>query len=66
MDKSVFDLSLRGKRALLNMMSVFYKLGVITPQIFFKLFDAQIQPILLYGSEVWGYRKYESIENEGQ
>ena len=28
----------------------------------FKLFDAQIVPTLLYGAEIWGYRKYEQIE----
>ena len=30
--------------------------------MFFKLFDAQIVPTLLYGAEIWGYRKYEQIE----
>ena len=31
-------------------------------KIFLKLFDAQVQPILMYGSEVWGLDKCDSIE----
>ena len=30
--------------------------------IFFKLFDMKVVPILLYCSEIWGYRKYEVLE----
>ena len=30
--------------------------------IFFKLFDAQIAPTLLYAAEIWGYKMYEQIE----
>ena len=28
----------------------------------FRIFDTKVKPILLYGSEVWGVRKYEDIE----
>ena len=30
------------------------KLEIVTEDIFFQLFDSQIQPFLLYASEVWG------------
>ena len=38
------------------------------PQVYFKLFDAMIKPILLYGAEIWGqdyfdiFAKYESTD----
>ena len=28
-----------------------------------KMFDAQVQPILLYGSELWGLNVMSAIEN---
>lgn len=30
--------------------------------VFFKLFDAQVKPMLLYASEVWGITQYKVIE----
>ena len=30
--------------------------------IFFKMFDAQIKLMLLYGSEIWGLKEYKSVE----
>ena len=30
--------------------------------IFFKLFDAQIAPSLLYGSELWGFEQHDAVE----
>ena len=30
--------------------------------MFFKLFEAHIVPILLYGAEIWRFRKYEQLE----
>ena len=35
-------------------MSKLYKLGNFSFDVFFKLFDAQMQPIVLYGAEIWG------------
>ena len=61
-NKSVNDLSLRAKRALMEMHKNVRKIGITAPDVFFKMFDYQIQPILLYASEVWGFRRYESIE----
>ena len=31
--------------------------------IFFKLFDAQVKPMLLYSSELWGMTRYKAIES---
>jgi hypothetical protein len=34
----------------------------LTHRDYFKLFDAKVLPILLYGSEIWGHKQYEDIE----
>ena len=60
--KSVLDLQSRAKKALINVMSVSQSIGTFTPSIFFKLFDSQIQSIMLYGSEIWGFQRYECLE----
>ena len=44
-------------------MKLLWSIGEHSPEIFFKMFDCQIQPILTYGSEVWGLSdNQESIE----
>ena len=30
--------------------------------MFFKIYDAQILPVLMYGSEIWGYQRFDAIE----
>ena len=40
---------------------VSWRLGEQCPKLFFKLFDGQIQPMLTYGSEVWGIMADYSI-----
>ncbi|RUA06843.1 MAG: hypothetical protein DSY43_01110, partial [Gammaproteobacteria bacterium] len=48
------DLSIRGKAGAIRVLKALRQLGHISPDVFFRIFDAQIQPMLLYGSEVWG------------
>ena len=43
-----------------SLFGVFHRLRSITPipsRVQFKLFDAMIKPILVYGSDVWGHNK---------
>ena len=40
-----------------------FNLGFTSAEIQLKLYDSQIMPILLYGSELWGYNNMNSIEN---
>ena len=49
------DLVSRAKKALLNIMSKLYRINNNFLSVFFKLFDAQIQPIVQYGAEIWGF-----------
>ena len=48
---------------MLAIMKLLWSIGEHSPEIFFKMFDCQIQPILTYGSEVWGLSdNQQSIE----
>ena len=38
------------------------KVSHVTPHVFFKYFESQIQPVLLCGAEVWGVSDSEEIE----
>ncbi len=63
MNKCIEDLSFRAKRALMAVNNNVKKINVFDPAVYFKLFDTQIAPILLYGSEVWGVKRYDAIES---
>ena len=57
------DLAARGKSACIQIFRMLFKLNNTIPGLWFKLFDAQVQPILLYGAEVWGLDSCSLIEN---
>ena len=48
------DMSFRAKKDIVNIFRLFWSLSEKSPAIFFKLLDVQIQPMLMYGAEVWG------------
>lgn len=48
------DLSSRAKHQVINILRLLWKFQSLSPKLFFKLFDCQIQPMLTYGAEVWG------------
>ena len=57
------DLADRARKGMLAIMKLLWSIGEHSPDIFFKMFDCQMQPILTYGSEVWGLSdNQESIE----
>lgn len=51
------DLGSRGKKAFLSVIRSLYQYKNNSLDLFLKLFDAQIQPVLQYGSELWGLDK---------
>ena len=55
-------LAIKGKRALMEVLRTMFRFETFTYDVFFKVFDAQILPILLYGSEIWGFKHFECIE----
>lgn len=44
----------KGKRGVMEILRCLKKLRSIDPSLFWKLFDAQIEPMLTYAAEVWG------------
>ena len=57
------DISRKAKGKITDLFKTMWAIGNIDTNIFFQLFDCQIKPILLYGSEVWGGFASESIES---
>ena len=51
------DLASRAKNALVRVSQKLYLLNNNSLEVFLKLFDAQLQPIAQYGSELWGLDK---------
>lgn len=60
--QGVNRLVMKGKKAVYDCARVLRKLNEMSRQTFFQIFDAQVQPILMYGSEVWGLETVQSIE----
>ena len=52
----------KAKAGIVEIFKTLWKLGDVSPNIFLKLFDSQIKPILLYGSEIWGMQMDLQIE----
>ena len=51
---SLEDMATRARKGVLGILKLQWTFGEQSPKLFFKLFDCQIQPMLTYGSEVWG------------
>jgi len=65
--KLSFDIALdefagRAKGKVVEILKTMWSLGNMDVSVFFKLFDAQIKPLLLYASEIWGFTRFHSIE----
>ena len=56
-------LSSQARKALGLLYSYHYKCGHLPLNIAMNLFDKMIAPILLYGSEIWGFEYCEGIES---
>ena len=56
-------LARRGKIAFCRISSLLNRMNTTSYNILCKMFDAQVQPILLYGSELWGLSVMSAIEN---
>jgi hypothetical protein len=66
--KLSFDIALeeyagRAKWKILEIMKTMWRIGSNDYTVFFKLFDAQVKPMLLYASEVWGLTRFNTIES---
>ena len=66
--KLSFDIALeefagRAKGKVVEIMKTMWSLGSTDVSVFFKLFDAQVKPMLLYASELWGLTRFRSVES---
>lgn len=52
----------KAKGKVVDILKTMWALGNLNSKLFFQLFDAQVKPMLLYASEVWGLLKPNIIE----
>ena len=60
--RGVDTLAAKGKKACADCVRYISKLNEISKECFFKIFDTQVQPVIMYASEVWGLHRLDSIE----
>ena len=53
----------KGKGKVVEILKTMWSLGKINLPFFFRLFDAQVKPMLLYSSEVWGAAQFKVVES---
>lgn len=58
----VDELATKAKIRTCQILRCLYKLGNVQADVFFKIFDAQVLPVLMYGAELWGYQRFEALE----
>ena len=56
------DLVQRARGAMMQVSKCLRKLNCVSPDVFFRLFDAQVQSVLLYGCELWGISQCYVVE----
>ena len=58
----VSELVSKGKLKVAGIFRMLVKIGLIPFSAFVKIFDCQVQSCLLYGAELWGLNRVESVE----
>ena len=56
------NVAANAKQKTVALLKMLWTIHSQTPNLFFKLFDAQIQPQLLYASELWGLQEHQNVE----
>ena len=63
MDKAVKELSMSASRALGALFEKFISAGGMTWKVYNKLYTSMVEPILFYGSGIWGTCSLNMINN---
>jgi hypothetical protein len=63
MNKTVRELAKSGSRALGALYRKFVSCGGMSYSVFIKLYESTVEPILFYGSGMWGTKQYNVINN---
>lgn len=61
--KCVDALSSKALRAVAGIKRLYFKLKLLPVDMVFKIFDNKVKTILLYGSKIWRFHKYDAIVN---
>ena len=56
-------LASQARKSIILMLKLQNSVGYFEYSELFKLFDTMIKPIILYGSEIWGFEVSNTIEN---
>ena len=59
---SLESLSVKAKKKTVHLLKSMWHLRTTNASVFFRLYDAQVLPSLLYGSELWGLERRDPIE----
>ena len=59
---AVDEMAKKARKAVIDILRTVWRLGDFSATTFLTMFDAQIKPMLLYGSEIWGLKEYKSVE----
>ena len=62
LNQTVNELATKAKARTAQVLKCLWRLGSVHSEVFFKIYDAQIFPVLIYGSEIWGYQRFDAIE----
>jgi hypothetical protein len=62
-DSALEEYANRAKGKVVEIMKTMWSLGNRNVTVFFKLFDAQVKPMLLYAAEIWGCTRFQAIES---
>ena len=57
------SLASQARRSIISMIKLQSSVGYFNYTEIFKLFDTMIKPVLIYGSEIWGFEISDIIEN---
>ena len=60
--QAVADFIPKAKRKIITILKALRKINCTGWGVFSKIFDAQIQPALLYAAEIWGTGRVETVE----
>ena len=62
-NKHTCNSSTQAKKLLIGTFRSLGCLHDLSYNTFFKIFDCKIAPVLLYGSEIWGFQDFSAIES---
>jgi len=60
--QAISELATKAKQRTVQILKCLWKLGTIDFDVFFKIYDAQVIPVIMYGSELWGYQRFDMLE----